>query len=94
MIDNTFGLKVQPKDANAQVLKVLKKYRPDSFADIKQDILNGNYALSYSIDDDDGPANIVRCWKELKKLGITAEVYDLGQKTSIQTLKNAVDLYG
>lgn len=85
----TAGIKVITDTVSAGLIKILKKYRNGSIADIKNDILHDSYVLSCNlVTDIDAFKEMIQCYDELAKAGYTVESYFSGRKEDIQIFRN------
>lgn len=83
------GLKVITDKAPASLIKLLLKYRRDSIAKIKDDIEKGRYVLFCSSVSEEEKFNLlIQCYDELIRDGYKVELYEDGQKSSIQLFRN------
>ncbi|MBR3357249.1 MAG: hypothetical protein IKG46_05400 [Solobacterium sp.] len=71
------------------MIRIIRKYRPDSIAEIKKDIENGYYILSCSYAGEPEKFNaIIQCYNELIGSGFSAELYEHGRRSTIELFNN------
>lgn len=88
MEKDTIGLKLITQDATAKAIKIIRKYNNIGIGDIKQKIINGEYVLLYSYTDRFGLKKIIRCYEELKTVGVIAKLFELDDEpATIDDLK-------
>ena len=88
-MENNVGMKIITDKVSVELVMILKKYREGSIAEIRDDILKGNYVLSCAYSGDfDRFNNIIKCYEEVSKLGYTVELYEHDTKSTIEFFRN------
>ena len=77
----------------AKCISILRKYNPVSMSEIKKAIETNEYVLSCRYTDDSGLRKIRRCYDELKKSGIVAEIYEHDELTTREFISNLLNTY-
>ena len=90
----TIGLKINSSSTpNAKCIKIIRKYNPSSIAEIIKTINNNDYILVCSAIDTSNIKKIKRCYKELTKNGIAAQLYDFDEPTSLELISNLINTH-
>ena len=87
--EDNAGLKIITDAIPVSLIKIILKYRKDSFARIKQDLQNGDFVLSCSfVGEPEKFENIIKCYYEVINNGFHAELYEHGRKSTIELFNN------
>lgn len=86
-------LKIKKYSSMAKCISILRKYNPVSMAEIKTAIESDEYVLSYEYTSDSGLRKIRRCYDELSKNGIVAEIYEHDCLTTREFISNLLHTY-
>ena len=88
------GLKIRPGDSLAKGISIVRKYKNAPIGEIKREIQENEYVLVYSRIDDRGLKQIIKCYKELTKEGLKAELFEGNDEpTTLELLKNLDNTY-
>ena len=87
------GLKIKQPTSLAKCISILRKYNPVPMSEIKNHIDSNDYVLSYRYTDDSGIRKIRKCFDELSKNGITAEIYEHDSLTTREFISNLLNTY-
>ncbi len=92
---DTVGIKIPKGTPIAKCVTVIRKIEPAlSISDVSNRINNDDYVLSYDYTDDSGVKKIIKCYKELTKLGISPTLYELDdEECDIELLENLNKMY-
>jgi len=84
----TTALKIASSNVSASTLKIIRKYRSDSFANIKDDIINGKSFLSCNSADYDDYRKLLLCYRELIKNNVSVQIYENGDLVDTKSAYN------
>ena len=84
------GLKVKSAAPTAKAVSIIRKYRDSSMAEIISDIKDGNYILKSTVISHPGVRMIRKCYDELIKSGIEAELYERDQLITRELVSNLI----
>ena len=88
------GLKIRPGDSLAKGISIVRKYKNAPIGEIKREIQENEYVLVYSRIDDRGLKQIIKCYKELTKAGLKAELFEGNDEpTTLELLMNLDNTY-
>ena len=73
---------------SASTLQIIKKYRNDSYASIKNDVLNGNSILSCDYVDTEEYEKLLKCYEELLHNNIQVQILENGEHVSRELAYN------
>ena len=92
-VHGNIALKVQNPSSMAKCISILRKYNPVSMSEIKCAIDSNQYVLSCKYTNDSGIRKIRKCFDELKKNGIEAEIYEHDRLTTREFISNLITTY-
>lgn len=94
MID-MIGIKIPKESPIAKCVTVIRKIEPSlSISEISARINKNEYVLSYEYTDEVGLKKIIKCYKQLSKLGIKSTVFNEdGEACTIDDLENLDGMY-
>ena len=84
------GLKIKSTPSMAKCIAIMRKYNPASMADIQNAIEHNDYVLTCSYISHPGVRMIRRCFDELTKAGIEAELYARDKLSSRELISNLI----
>jgi hypothetical protein len=88
------AIKIPNDSSVAKAASIIRKIEKDlSIADISRRIKDSDYLLSYDMSSEKGVNNIIRCYNEFLKLGITPSLFEHDRPASIDLLKNLSNTY-
>ena len=87
------GIKVPVDSSVVKVVKTVKDIEPLPISEISKRIKNSEYLLSYKYTSDEGVKNIIHCYDEFIKLGITPTIFEHDRISSIEFLHNLNNTY-
>ena len=88
-LNETAGIIIDTDSISAKMISVIKKYRKDSIAAIRSDVLNHRFVLSCNyISEVRKFKRLIKCYDELTKAGFKVDAYFAGEKESIQVFRN------
>ncbi len=83
-----------PSDAPiAKVVSIIRSIEPLPISEITSRIKNSEDLLSYRYTSTNGTKNILHCYSELTKIGISPSLFEHGRPTSIEFLNNLNKTY-
>ena len=83
-----------PNDASiAKAASIVRAIEPLPISEISRRIKNSEYLLSYKYTSDDGVKNIIHCYNEFTKIGITPSLFEHDCPTTIVFLNNLRKTY-
>lgn len=85
------GIKIRNASSTAKCISIIRKYDNYSIAEIKQSIESQKYILSCQSIDTSGIKKIRKCYDELTKNGIEAELYQWDRITTRDVVSNLID---
>ena len=89
VVKNEAGIAMKTNNVFAGLIKIIKKYRNDSIADIQNDIKQGNYVYSCSFSGEHKKfKQLLLLYKELTEAGFDVELYDEGEKSTLEEFEN------
>lgn len=86
-----YGFKITSQSSIAGIVKIVRKYKDYSIADIKSRVDNNEYVFTCNSVDEDECKIMLKCIKELNKAKITTqlyEIYEYDRAIDLQLLKN------
>ena len=86
----TIGLKVVSSSPNVTCVRIIRKYNHSSMAEIINNIKNNEYILVCSAIDTSNIKKIRRCYNELVKNGIKAELYEFDKISTLELITNLI----
>ena len=86
-------LKIKEYPSIAKCISILRKYNPVPMSEIKEKIESNAYVLSYRYTSDSGLRKIRKCYDELSKNGIIAEIYEHDAPTTREFISNLLNTY-
>ena len=87
------GIKIKDTSSLAKSVSIVRKYNPVSISEIRSAIERCDYVLSCKYTSDSGIRKIRKCYDELTKSGIIAELYEHDILTSREFISNLIDTY-
>ena len=88
------GIKIPNGSSIAKAASIIRKIEKDmSISDISGKIKNSDYLLSYDYSSEKGVNNIIHCYNEFQKVGITPLLFEHDRPASIDFLKNLSKTY-
>lgn len=72
----------------ASIVKIVRKYKDYSIADIKSKVENDNYIFTCNAIDEAECKKMLKCIKELNKAKISTQLYEYDEAIDLQLLKN------
>lgn len=90
-MDFTQSIKVICDQPTASCIKIIRNYTGQSFAVIKDTIKQGDMFLISEMTDTATLEKIIKLYEELTEIGTQCEVYELGQKSSIDIFRNRLN---
>ena len=88
------AIKIPAESSIAKAASIIRKIEKEmSISDISGRIKNSDYLLSYDLSSEKGVNNIIHCYNEFQKLGITPSIYEHDRPASIGFLKNLSQTY-
>lgn len=90
---SVIGLKIIAVPSMAKCISIIRKYTNFSILEIKNTIEAKDYILSCQGIDTSGIRKIRKCYDDLKKNGITSELYQWDEIISRDILSNLIDLH-
>ncbi len=84
------GIKIQTTTSMAKCISIIRKYNPVSMGEIKSAIELREYVLTSSTIDSPGIRKIRKCYDELEKAGIDAEIYERDELISREIISNLI----
>lgn len=85
-----FGFKITSQSSIAGIVKIVRKYKDYSIADIKSRVDKDDYIFTCDAVDDKGCKSMLKCIKELNKAKVTTQLYEYDEPMDLQLLKNWV----
>ncbi len=85
-----FGFKIISQSSMASIVKIVRKYKDYSIADIKSKVENDNYIFTCNAIDEAECKKMLKCIKELNKAKISTQLYEYDEAIDLQLLKNWV----
>ncbi len=85
-----FGFKITSQSSIASIVKIVRKYKDFSIADIKNKVDNNEYIFTSKVFDDTENRIMLKCIKELNKAKITTQLYEDDEAIDLQLLKNVL----
>ena len=86
-------LKIKEYTSIAKCISILRKYNSAPMSEIKKAIESNDYVLSYRYTSDSGLRKIRKCYDELSKSGIIAEIYEHDLITTREFISNLLKTY-
>ncbi len=86
-------LKIKEYPSIAKCISILRKYNPSPMSEINVAIESNAYVLSYRYTSDSGIRKIRKCFDELSKNGIVAEIYEHDSLTTREFISNLLNTY-
>ena len=86
-------LKIKEYSSIAKCVSILRKYNPVPMSEIRNAIESNAYVLSYKYTSDSGLRKIRKCYDELLKNGIVAEIYEHDSLTTREFISNLLNTY-
>ncbi|MBO4846654.1 MAG: hypothetical protein J5525_10145 [Lachnospiraceae bacterium] len=83
-----FGFKVTSQSPIASIVKIVRRYKDFSIADIKNKVEKNEYIFTSDVIDKSGNRIMLKCIKELNKANITTQLYESDEAIDLQLLKN------
>lgn len=71
-------LKIMDNTISVSTLKIIKKYRDDSYFNIKNDVINGKSFLSCNSVDVEAYENLLKCYEELINDSVNVQITEDG----------------
>ena len=93
IVEDTIGLIIKQPCSVAKCVSILRKYNPLSISEYKNAIESGEYVFYCDYTDDSGLRKLRRCYDELKKAGLTVEIYEQGNLTTREFISNLLGTY-
>lgn len=87
------GIKVPNDVSIAKAASVVRPIESLAISEISRRIKTSDYLLSYDLGSTEGVNNIIRCYNEFIKIGITPSLYEHNCFTSIEFLNNLSEMY-
>ena len=88
------GIKIPYDSSIAKAASIIRKIEKNlSISEISGRIRNSDYLLSYDLSSEKGVNNIIFCYNEFHKIGITPSLFEHDRPTSIDLLKNLSKTY-
>lgn len=85
-----FGFKITSQSSIAGIVKIVRKYKDFSIADIKSRVDKDDYIFTCDAVDEVGCKAMLKCIKELNKAKVTTQLYEYDEPMDLQLLKNWV----
>lgn len=83
-----------PCDASiAKVVTIIRAVETLPISEINTRVKNSNYLLSYDLSSEKGVNNIIFCYYEFQKNGITPSIFEHDRPASIEFLNNLSRTY-
>ena len=92
-IPGYIGLKIKQHSSIAKCISIIRKYNSASMHEIKSAIESNNYVLSCRYTDDSGLRKIRKCYDELSRNGIVANIYEHDELTTREFISNLINTY-
>jgi translation elongation factor EF-Ts len=92
-IPGEIGIKITNTASMAKCVQILRKYTSASMSEIISTIKSNNYVLTCKYTSDSGIRKIRKCYDQLTKAGITAEIYEHDELTTREFISNLIDTY-
>ena len=86
-------IKVPNDTSIAKAAAIIRPIEPLPISEISKRIKNSEYLLSYKYTSDEGVKNIIHCYDEFIKLGITPTIFEHDRISSIEFLHNLNNTY-
>jgi len=86
-----FGFKITSQSSIAGIVKIVRKYKDFSIADIKNRVDKEDYIFTCDAADEVGCKTMLKCIKELNKAKVTTQLYEFDKAMDLQLLKNWID---
>lgn len=88
------AIKIPAESSIAKTASIIRKIEKEmSISDISGRIKNSDYLLSYDLSSEKGVNNIIYCYNEFHKIGITPSLYEHDRPASIDFLRNLSKTY-
>ena len=84
------GIKIKNAPSMAKCISIIRKYNPVSMGEIKKNIESDNYVLTCSYISHPGVRKIRKCYDELRKAGIEADLYEDDELTDRELISNLI----
>ena len=82
------GLKLDTVSVSADLIKLIRLYTSESMSVIKQHIINGDYIFYCEYESHKGVKQVISMYNELVSMGITPLIFEEGDPSDIEFLKN------
>ena len=86
-------IKIKEYTSMAKCISILRKYNPATMSELKAAIESNKYVLSCRYTNDSGIRKIRKCYDELSKNGIIAEIYEHDCLTTREFISNLLNTY-
>ena len=88
------GIKIPYDSSIAKVASIIRKIEKNlSISEISGRVKNSDYLLSYDLSSEKGVNNIIHCYNEFQKIGITPSLYEHDRPASIGFLRSLSKTY-
>ena len=87
------GIKVPVDSSVVKVVKTVKDIEPLPISEIKRRLNDSDYLLTYNMSSEESVNNIIKCYKELVRLGIQPSLFEHDRETDIDFLCNLSKTY-
>ena len=87
------GLKLDAATPGADLIKLIRSYTNESIAVINQHVIDGEYIFSCEYESHKGVKQVISLYNELVAMGITPLIFEEGDPSDIEFLKNLSESY-
>lgn len=92
-MSDQISIKIPNNASIAKAASIVRAIDPLSISEISRRIKNSEYLLSYKYTNDTGVKNIIQCYNEFTKIGITPSLFEHDRPTTIVFLNNLMNTY-